>query len=211
MISAITFAQRDGDAKTSFGIRGYNYMEMPKMLHQTDDHNFVSSAFSSYIIKFNHNLFSYRLNGSYLNKSIAFSNNCEGCALAHGKVKDYSFKTGFEKNFIYGNVQPYIAFDLGYRSNEFNRDIEEITAQDLISASRKRGLTITPSLGIKISPIREICFFAEGNFEYFYAWGKETSVNAEDSGSRTATKFKKGEYLINPVSVGIQVHLGKTK
>ena len=181
------------------------------MLHQTDDHNFMSSAFSSYLIKFNHNLFSYRLNGSYLNKSVSFSNNCEGCALAHGKVKDYSFKTGFEKNFIYGGVQPYIAFDLGYRSNEFNRDMQDITAQDLISASRKRGLTITPSLGIKISPIREVSFFAEGNVEYFYAWGKESSVSPEDPASRTATKFKKGEYLFNPVSVGIQVHLGKTK
>jgi hypothetical protein len=211
LISTLAFSQMNGDVGTTFGVRAYNYVGMPKMLHQTDKQNYLGSAFSSYLIKFNDNLFSYRLNGSYFDKSFSFANNCADCAVANGKVKDYTFKAGFEKNFIYGPVQPYIAFDLGYRSNGFDRSISNLTAQDLLVASRKRGFTVTPSLGLKVNPIPEISIFAEGNIEYFYAWGKETSASLEDNSMRSATKFKDGEYLLNPISVGVQFHLGKKK
>jgi len=204
ILSATAFAQQNGDAKYSFGVRGYNYEEMPELLNQAKDHRYISSNFSSYIIKFNDNLFSYRLSGSYFNKSIQFSNNCENCEFATGKLKDYSFKAGFEKNFIYGPVQPYVGFDLGYRSNEFNGNLTDNIPGDVNVSARKRGFTISPILGIKLNPIKEISIFAESNMEYFYAWGKTQS----DSEGQELSRFKKGELLNNPVSVGIQIHLG---
>jgi len=90
LISTAIFAQQNGDAKYSFGVRGYNYLEMPELLNQAKNHRYIESNFSSYIVKFNDNLYSYRLSGSYFDKSTQFSNNCEGCELATGKVKDYS-------------------------------------------------------------------------------------------------------------------------
>ncbi|CAM4108451.1 hypothetical protein SAMN06265348_103353 [Pedobacter westerhofensis] len=204
LLSMTVFSQQNGDAKYSFGVRGYNYLELPELLNQTKDHRFISSNFSSYIVKFNDNLFSYRLSGSYLHKSDQFSNNCENCQFAAGKVKDYSFKAGFEKNFTYGPVQPYLGFDLGYRSNEFNGNLTDTNPVNFNISTRKRGFTISPLVGIKQNPIKDISIFAESNVEFFYAWGKTQS----DPEVYTQNRFQKGELLLNPVSVGIQFHLG---
>jgi len=206
--SLLTFAQKNGDATYSFGVRGYNYLQLPKLLNQTDGHRYINSNFSSYIIKFNDNLFSYRLNGSYLNQSLQFSNDCENCGLAQGKIKDYSFKAGFEKNFTYSAIQPYFALDLGYRSNEFNGALSNVNPQNINIDTRKRGFTVTPVFGLKLSPIREVSIFAESNLEFFYAWGKTQSSGQTDPDVSAVNKFRKGEYLFNPVSVGIQIHLG---
>lgn len=205
--SSLAFAQKDGDAKISIGVRGYTYSEMPRLFNQVKDHQYVSSTFNSYIIKFNDNLFSYRLNGSYLNKSLFFQNDCEGCGLIGGKVKDYAFKVGFEKNFSYTGLQPYFALDLGYRGMEFNGSEErQKEGHFMLVNSNKRGFTVTPVLGLKVSPIKELSIFAETNMEFFYAFGKERStVLAEDAAS-ASHKFKKGELLLNPIAVGIQFH-----
>ena len=204
LLSMTVFAQQNGDAKYSFGVRGYNYQEMPELLNQSKDHRYISSNFSSYIVKFNDNLFSYRLSGGYFNKSTQFFNNCDNCEIATGKMKDYSFKAGFEKNFIYGPVQPYIGFDLGYRSNEFDGYLSDNDPNNVNVSTRKRGFTLSPVLGLKLNPIKEISIFAESNMEFFYAWGK-TQIDSEVN---SLNRFKKGELLINPVSVGIQIHLG---
>jgi hypothetical protein len=209
LMSVAAFSQKNGDAIYSFGVRGYNYLQLPELLNQSGNHHYINSNFSSYIIKFNDNLFSYRLNGSYLNQSTQFSNNCDNCELANGKVKDYSFKAGFEKNFNYSAFQPYFAFDLGYRSNEFDGLLTNVNPQNLNVNTWKRGFTITPVFGIKLSPIKEVSIFAESNLELFYAWGKTEYNSQTDSNLSSANKFRKGEYLFNPVSVGIQIHLGR--
>jgi hypothetical protein len=206
LICTSVFAQQNGDAKYSFGVRGYNYLELPELFNQSKNHRYIESNFSSYIVKFNDNLYSYRLSGSYLNKNTQFSNNCEGCSLATGKVKDYSFKAGFEKNFIYGPLQPYLGFDLGYRSNEFDGYLTDNEPNDVNVRTRKRGFTLSPVLGVKINPLKEISIFAESNLEYFYAWGK---TDQQGPGIISGNRFKKGELLNNPVSVGIQIHLGR--
>jgi hypothetical protein len=204
ILSTYAFSQENGDSNYSFGVRGYNYIALPKTLYQSDNRRYVNSNFSSYIIKFNDNLYSYRLNGSYFNQPEHFSNSG---TQASGKVKDYSFKAGFEKNFNYGVVQPYFAFDLGYRSDEFTGVLSNTAVQNIATNSTKRGFTITPVFGIKLNPVKAISIFAETNAEFFYAWGKEESAN-QDAAADYQRHFKKGEYLYNPVSVGIQVHLG---
>lgn len=209
--STLAYAQQDGDAAYSFGVGGYSYMALPKMLRQTEGRRYLGTNFSNYLIKFDNNLFSYRLSGGYLNKSIEFSNNCTNCQIASGKVKDYFFKAGFEKNFNYGPVQPYMGVDLGYKSDEFNGTGDVANAQAMMMSARKRGFTISPVLGIKVSPVKAISIFAEGNVEYFYAWGKEGSYSTVNPENNAARKFKKAEYLFNPVSVGIQVHLDRQK
>ena len=209
--SLITNGQMNGDARYSLGVRGYNYLQLPKLMDEPGGNRFISSKFSSYFIKFNDNLFSYRLNGSYFNQSLTLNNDCDNCGVFQGKNKDYSFKMGFEKNLVYGSIQPYFAFDLGYRSNEYN-GIQAVENQPNLNIdARKRGFTISPVFGIKLSPIRELSIFAESSLDLFYAWGKTTSGEQIEPELRTLTRFKKGEFLYNPVSIGIQVHLGHKK
>jgi hypothetical protein len=210
-LCSVVYAQQDGDASHSIAIKAYNYSSLPKMLNQSENRRYISTGFNSLMVKFNNNLYSYRLSGSYYDKSIEFSNNCDNCGLAAGKVKDYTFKAGFEKNFNYGPVQPYIGFDMGYRSNEFNGRINTADPQSLVAGARKRGFTLSPLLGVKFSPVKLISLFAEGNAEYFYAWGKETTNLPGNSEGGNSHKFNKGEYLYNPISVGIQIHLTRQK
>lgn len=206
--TTVAFSQENGDSKYSFGVRGYNYLALPKILNQSTDRRYIHSDFSSYIIKFNDNLYSYRLNGSYLNQREQFPNVCADCEIAKGKIKDYSFKAGFEKNFTYTAIQPYLALDLGYRSNEFTGVRSSGADQSLSTFARKRGFTISPVFGVKVSPVKAISIFAEANAEFFYAWGKEESSYTDPSRDYQQ-KFQKGELLYNPVSVGIQLHLGR--
>ena len=219
MLSTLAYSQSNGDYMYSVGIRGYSYMQMPKIMNQTSGNSYLNSYFSGFILKFNDKEFSYRLNGSYMNKNESFFNNCMDCELVNGKMKDYSFKVGFEKNFTYSKVQPYFALDLGYRSNKFDgtsininpiknalADAASIPPNQVIAT--KEGFTITPVLGIKINPIKEISIFVESNMEFFYSYERQESVPQDVSNVRSLNKFHKTEYLFNPVSVGIQFHIG---
>ena len=220
MLSTLAYSQSNGDYLYSVGVRGYSYMQMPKIMNQTAGNSYVNSAFNSFILKFNDNLFSYRLNGSYMSRNESFSNNCESCEILTGKMKDYSFKVGFEKNFNYSKFQPYFALDLGYRSNKFDgistninpilnspSDLAMAIPQNQVIAT-KEGFTITPVLGIKINPVKQFSIFVETNLEFYYSYERQESVPQDALNIRSLNKFHKTEYLLNPVSVGIQFHLG---
>ncbi|MBB5622340.1 hypothetical protein HDE69_003415 [Pedobacter cryoconitis] len=218
LFSASAYSQSNGEYMYSVGVRGYSYMQMPKIMNQTGN-SYLNASFNSFIIKFNDNLFSYRLNGSYLSRDENFSNNCENCEVLNGKVKDYSFKVGFEKNFTYSKFQPYFALDLGYRSNKFDgtstninpilnssNAVMPVPPNEVIAT--KEGFTITPVLGIKISPVKQISIFVETNLEFYYSYERQESVPQDALNVRSLNRFHKTEYLLNPVSVGIQFHIG---
>jgi hypothetical protein len=214
LLSGMAYSQNNGNYNYSIGVRGYNYMQMPDVLNQTNNDTYLSSYFTSYIIKFNDNLFSYRLNGSYLKNDYKFYNNCGNCELADGEMKDFSFKVGFEKSFNYSVIQPYVAFDLGYRSNKFEGVIASMNQEGGMDPgpvtnihATKEGFTITPVIGIKINPIKQLTLFAESNLEFFYSYERQERVIDGVPSSLTLNKYNKSEYLINPVALGIQFHL----
>jgi hypothetical protein len=213
LFSVMAFGQRDGNYNYSIGVRGFNYMEMPKVMNQHDNDNYQTSYFTSYIVKFNDNLFSYRLNAGYLKKDMTFFDNCDNCDLVDGQMKDLAFKIGFEKNVNYSVIQPYFAFDIGYRSNKFQGTSSPgqsggVSSQSVTNVnSTKEGFTITPSIGIKINPIKALTIFAESNLEFFYSYERQERVTPGVLNSQTLNKYHKGEYLINPVALGIQIHL----
>ena len=209
----MAYSQNNGDYNYSIGVRGYSYMQMPKVLNQSNNDNYLSAYLNSYIVKLNDNLFGYRLNGGYLKQDMKFNDNCESCDFVDGQMKDFFVKFGFEKNFNYFFIQPYFAFDLGYRSNKFrgvSTPVNPVEGAEYkpvydINAT-KEGLTLTPSIGIKINPIRQLSIFAESNLEFFYSYERQERISQGNSNSRSLSKFNKGEYLINPVSLGIQFH-----
>jgi hypothetical protein len=217
--SLTVFSQQNGDYNYSIAVRGFSYTQMPKILNQSNSNNYLKSYFNGAMIKFNDNQFSYRISGNYLTRSDEFFNNCNNCELVKGNLKDYAFKLGFEKNLTYTAVQPYFAIDLGYRYNRFTGTSVVVNADKLAAGGQgsaaipvssiiatKEGFTITPVLGIKFSPVKQISIFAETNLEFFYSYERQDAVTQDAANTRTLNKYNKGEYLINPVSVGIQFH-----
>lgn len=218
-------AQVNSDYNYSIGVRAYSLVQMPKILNETNTDYFTNTPVNGAMVKFNDNQISYRLNGTYYNKSKRFYNNCETCEEAAGKLVDYSLKIGFEKNFNYARIQPYFGLDAGYRSNVFTGNLENRNAlreaakptsspmpmdPEKVEAS-KSGLVVTPFVGIKISPFPQVSFFAEGNIDYFYSYERQTVTWQDINNTQTLKRYYKSEFLLNPVSVGVQVHLGSNK
>ena len=223
LLSAIAipvFSQMSGDYNYSVAARGYTLMQMPKVLNESDSYNLIEAPFNGIMFKFNDNQISYRINGTYYNKSKSFYDNCETCEAADGKLIDYSFKVGFEKNFNYSRIQPYFGIDLGYRSNRFSGVIQNNNALKSVASkgavdgpssnveATKTGLVLSPLLGVKINIINQVSFFAEANLDYFYSYERQEMITQDANNTRTLNKYYKSEFLFNPVSVGLQIHLG---
>jgi len=215
------FSQMNGDYNYSIAARGFSMMQMPKILNETDYSKYVNTYFSGLVMKFNDNQISYRLGGSYLKKSKTFYNNCNTCEIVTGDVTDYAFKVGFEKNLNFSRIQPYFGVDLGYRSNKFiglsqNANVLKNALQsDAIASSKveatKVGFIATPLIGIKFNVINEVSLFVESSLDFFYSYERQEFVTQDASNVRTLAKTNKAEFLLNPVSVGIAIHLGSNK
>ncbi|MES2828395.1 MAG: hypothetical protein V4687_09580 [Bacteroidota bacterium] len=216
--SVPVFSQMGGDYNYSIAARAYTLAQMPKILNESDAYSLISAPLNGFMFKFNDNQISYRLNGSYFNKSKSFYNNCETCDIADGKQVDYTFKIGFEKNFNYSRIQPYFGMDLGYRSNQFKGTLENRNSLKAMAAASgsqmqdveatKTGLVLSPVFGFKINVIDQVSFFAEANLDFFYSYERQDIVAQDINNTRTLNKYHKSEFLFNPVSLGIQVHLG---
>jgi hypothetical protein len=201
LLSQAVFAQMDGSYNNSVGIQAVGIMQAPKILNQSNKDKYLTTYFNSVMIKFNDNQISYRISGSYYNKDVNFVD----VDVTRGKLKDYAFRVGFEKNFNYGRIQPYFLMDLGYRSNEFDGTVNRTTLANI----SKNGVTVSPGFGLKVNVLKAVAFFAEGNLEFFYFQGKD-NTSTEGSTETTTDKYYKSQFLLNPLSAGIQFHFGST-
>jgi hypothetical protein len=199
LLSKAVFAQMDGSYNNSIGIQAVGIIQAPKILNQSNKDKYLTTYFNGLMIKFNDNQISYRISGSYFNKNISF----EDVDVTEGKLKDYAFRLGFEKNFNYGRIQPYFLVDLGYRSDEFNGAVNRTTMANI----SKNGFTIAPGFGLKVNVLKMLTFFAEGNLEFFYFQGKDNTT-PQGSSETTTNKYYKSQFLLNPLSAGLQYHFG---
>lgn len=216
LLSGTAFSQMNGNYNYSLAVFGFSQMQMPKILNQKNSDRFTNSTFHGGMIKFNDNQINFRLGGSYLKKDVELANNCVGCQLANGEMKDYAFKVGFEKNMNFARIQPYVGFDIGFRFNKFDGTL--VSTNDAMASpsalgpngveATKTGFTASPLIGIKINPVPFISVFAESNLEMFYSYERQETVTG---GERSLNKYNKSEFLLNPVTVGIQVHLGSNR
>ncbi|RYD78135.1 MAG: hypothetical protein EOP55_07815 [Sphingobacteriales bacterium] len=207
LFTLTSYAQSSADYNYSIGLRGISVMQLPKILNQTNTQDYTKMFANGAIIKFNDNQISYRISGNYYRDNISFKNTCESCEIANGKVTDYSFKIGFEKSFNYSRIQPYFAFDLGYRSNRFTGMLSQVnptaTSVNQNVDANKNGLVMTPSIGLKINIISTLCVFAESNLDFNYSYEKQ-DISDPNGVGRTVNTYRKWEFLLNPVSAGIQ-------
>lgn len=217
LLSNVAFSQMNGDYNYTIAVRGFSMMQMPQILSQKNAERFTNAALNGVMIKFNDNQFSYRLNGTYLKKNISLVNNCPTCQEADGKMTDYAFKIGFEKNLNFSRIQPYVGLDIGFRYNKFDGTLTNrnalldassaVLAPPVVEAS-KAGFVAAPVIGIKINPIPQISIFAESSMDFFNFYERQETVLQDANNTKTFNKYNKTEFLLNPVSIGIQFHLG---
>ena len=204
------FAQTSADYNYTIGIRAFTIMQMPKVLDQTNSQNYAKVFGHGAMFKFNDNQISYRLAGNYYRDDLTFDNTCATCEIASGKVTDYSFKIGFEKSFNYTKIQPYFAFDLGYRYNRFTGSLasKNIMANNIgkTTDASKSGLVVSPVIGFKLNVLPQLSIFAESSLDFFFSYEKQ-DITQMNGASRDVTTYKKLESLLNPVSAGIQFSL----
>jgi hypothetical protein len=212
VLYAKAYSQTNGNYNYSIAGRGFSIMQVPKILNQDGQH-YLNTYVNGGMIKFNDNQISYRFSGGYFRQDLEVSKDCINCDIFDGKVTDYAFKIGFEKNFNYARIQPYIAFDLGYRYNGYEgtmhtlNNLRSTTAINVLE-DIKSGLTAAPVLGLKLNVFPQLTLFAESSFELYYAYVRQQTVSQDNQAIKFKNTFNRGEFLINPLSLGLQVHLG---
>jgi hypothetical protein len=202
LTSYLAKAQVDGSFNNSVSVRAFGIMQVPKIQNNSKKDNYINTYLNAVSLKFNDNQISYRLSGSYLNDDIDVMESDNG----NGKIRDYSIKMGFEKNFNYGVVQPYFATDLGYRSHEFEG---VINAGNSTKVS-KHGFTLAPGFGLKLNVLRQLTFYVEGNVEFFYFQNKFENT-PPGSTDRSISKNYQSQFLLNPLNTGLQFHFGNNR
>jgi hypothetical protein len=210
-VSFSAFSQSDDSYNYSIALRGYSLMQMPKVLNQTEAQSYTHAYLNGIMVKFNDNQISYRLRANYFRKDISFNNQCSTCEIAEGKLTDYSFTIGFEKAFNYAKVQPYFGTDVGFRSNNFGGEVRNANPKSTNSpynvTADKSGFMVAPLIGLRINPISQISIFAESALDFYYSYERQETTQQDAANTRSFSKFNKWEFLLNPVTIGIQIHL----
>ncbi|WP_207423491.1 hypothetical protein [Desertivirga brevis] len=189
----------------SLGVKLFSYEELPQILNQVNNTNFQREYVSGFIFKFNDNQISYRVTGNFFSDDVAFKNDCEECEEAKGKLRDNALRLGFEKNIIYGNVQPYFGFDLGYRRNSFKGSSSNATSLNYTTPydvkTQKNGFSISPLVGIKFNVIDHITIAAESSLDLLYSYEKQERAFRDGNFTRTVNNYSKWEFLLRPVGL----------
>lgn len=197
----------------SIGIKAFSIEEFPKILNQVNASDFITTAVSGIFVKLNDNQISYRLSGNYFSKDLSFKNECEECEEANGKMKDFSTRIGFEKNFVYGTLQPYLAFDVGYRRNSFKGEVKNGSIPNYTNpyyvTSLKNGFVMSPNFGLKLNPVNHITLAIETGIGLMYSYEKQERTYHDANRTRTFSDYQKWEFLLKPVSMfSIQYNFG---
>ncbi len=206
-----TFAQTSTDNNYAVGLRAYSFAQTTKLLNQFNSQEYRSQYVNGVFIKILDNQINYRFTGTYYSEPYQFKNQCTTCQEGKGDLVDYSFKIGFEKNISYTRIQPYFGVDVGYRASIFNGVISDISSNNtpLYSVeSTKNGITFAPIFGIKLNLTSNLLLYTEGNLDFYYAYERRETVNQSAGSPTVLNKFTRMEYLLNPISAGIQFNFG---
>lgn len=200
--SAVPVTQ--SDFKYSVGVKLYSLNQMPQILNQLNKNHYYPSTLNGLLFKINENQVSYRLAANFFNRNVTFFNECQDCEIVKGKITDYSFKLGFEKNTNYGTIQSFFGLDGGYRNNQFDGNAVSAganfsTPYDV--STEKNSLAITPFIGIKYNVTGHISFAAEAAIDLLYSYERQEKMYKDVGRTRTFQKYTKWEYLFSPANI----------
>jgi len=209
-ITTVAFSQSQNDYSYSAGISLFSFGEPPKLLNEVrSSDSYRSATLNGLIFKFNDNQISYRLIGSfYSNDDYSFKNICHDCETVSGKFKQFAAKFGFERNIIYGTVQPFYGIDLGFKQLTFSGTASDQSNAPLYDVEiEKNGGVIYPFLGVKVNLIKaRLTFSAEAGIDMLYSHDKETKNTA---GSLSIANYKRWGFYNKPLGMlGLQLNFG---
>ncbi|MXV52234.1 hypothetical protein GS399_14745 [Pedobacter sp. HMF7647] len=189
------------DFMYSIAVSGYSYQQLPKIMNQVNYSDYKSSYLNGLMIKFNDNQISYRLTGYYYKDDISFKNNCNSCEIAKGKLTDYSFKIGFEKNISYSSVQPYFGVDLGYRYNQFQGTSYDFNSGAALydANAQKNSVVFSPFFGLRYNFVNHFSIGAEAGLDILYSYERQEKTPVGSFPS--VNKYNRWEYLLKPLSM----------
>lgn len=206
------YSQSQNDFSYSAGIRLFSYGEYPTLLNEVRESDTYRTAFfNSLIFKFNDNQMSYRVIGTiYSNNNYSFNNICLDCEQINGELNEFSAKIGFERNVIYGPVQPFYGMDLGFKKIGFTGSAKDVyTNLPLYDVSvKKNGGLLYPFIGVKVNLLKaRLTFSAEAGIDILYSHDKETKTYAD--GSFTIDNYKRWGIYNKPLGMlGLQFNFG---
>lgn len=210
--SCSAFSQSQNDYSYSIGFKLFGYGEYPKLMNEARGaDNYRSSSFNSFLFKFNDNQISYRIVGTkYSNDDFTFNNVCKDCEVVKGQYKDFSVKIGFERNLLYGPIQPYYGLDMGFRKINFDgTSVETATNFTTDIAVEKNGMIIYPMIGFKVNLIKSrLTFAAEMGMDILYSHDKETRTDNANNIINLAN-FRRWGFYNQPLGqVTVQFNFG---
>ncbi len=213
-ITSFSFAQSQSDYSYSFGIGGLSIEEVPELFNQVrESDNFTTQPINTLIFKFNDNQFSYRVLASrFVKDDYRFKNECKDCETAIGKIYSLVLKTGFEKNIIYGKLQPFFGGDIGFKKFTFDGTITNASvtnpSTNYDATSEKNGVVITPFLGLKYN-LKRITISAESGLDIFYSFDKQVKTFRDANKTMVSESENNWEYLIKPLAIlSLQYNFG---
>ncbi len=180
-LSQPIYAQSQSEYSYSIGFKLYGYGEFPKLMNEIKgSEDYRSSSFNALVFKFNDNQMSYRIIGArYTNDKYSFKNLCKDCETVTGKYTDFTAKIGFERNVLYGIVQPYYGVDLGYRKIDFDGSgRDNNSGQGYNITVEKNGGIVYPFMGVKINILNSrLTLAGELGVDVLYSHDKETKTD----------------------------------
>lgn len=204
------YSQSQNDYSYSAGIRLFSYGEYPKLLNEVrGSDSYRRAAFNGLIFKFNDNQMSYRVLGTiYSNNNYSFNNTCLNCEKVDGKFEEFSAKIGFERNIIYGPVQPFYGLDLGFKKMSFTGSSKDSNLPLYDVSIEKNGGLIYPFLGIKVNLIKaRFTLSAEAGIDILYSHDKETKTDFNDSAN--INNYQRWGFYNKPLGMlGLQFNFG---
>src|SRR2546428_4634029 len=189
-------AQRTDNYKYEIGLKLLSYSELVP-IKGTSYNN--SAYYSSYprgiIFKTHDNQFSYRFSFNYRNYKRYGSDTLSN------KYKDLSVRTGFEKDFIYSEIRPYIGFELFYYRSDFKGSFENPSFQNSTLINARNGIGFSPIIGIKYSPIDRLTISVESNVEGIWAFDKQKVYTTNSNMTTTLPSNDHFEVYFNPLAM----------
>lgn len=191
-----------------------SYKEVPKLQNEYrgGEMKYLPAYLSGIMIKFNDNQISYRLSGSAFSKSdYSFINNCKNCEIINGNFKDYQLGLGFEKNILYGVIQPFYGSDISYKRITFEGTAFDIKSNSFLYDSyvEKSGAMLSPFIGVKANIFRaRFTISAEAGLDLMYTYEKETKTDLADN-QLSLNTFNRWGVFGKPLGLlSLQINLG---
>ena len=195
------------------GFKVMSLEEFPKILEQTES-KIRRSMLNGFVLKYNDNQISYRLAASFFDDRITFKNDCNGCGEISGKLNDSHIKLGFEKNMVYGVVQPYFGIDLGFKRSSFEGGTQTATISRSSSSSydvktTKNGGSLSPVLGIKFNVLNHLSIVAESTVDVYYSYERQEKTFRDPAIPLSKQHYYRWEYLMKPLGMlSVQYNFG---